>query len=147
MNRLYFTLTNKNCKLNKNNGMWSIELPRDFMDSRRPAKAISVLNFKYYSTHNCNQHLNTLMAIDETSFHSPTLCDGNFNQDYYITNANYVYNTVYKTYKIRSNPQYFEFFFKNSKDEIIKQFDYTADEVGGTCPIIEKFRIELELIY
>ena len=107
---------------------------------------ITILNFKYYSTHNCDQHLNVINAIDETSFHSPTLSDGNFNQDHYITNANYVYNTVYKTYKIQTRPQYFEFYFRDSRDNIITQFEYRPEETGESCPIIEKFRIELELI-
>ena len=144
--KIYFTLTNKLCALNKNTGFWNIELPRQFVDSGNKNKSITILNFKYYSTHNCDEHLNVINAIDETSFHSPTLTDGNFNQDHYITNANYVYNTVYKTYKIQTRPQYFEFYFRDSRDNIIKQFEYRPEEVGGDCPIIEKFRIELELI-
>ena len=133
--------------------MWRIELPRDFVDSRNPNKSISVLNFKYVCKHDCENHLNTTIAIDETSFHSPTLSDGNFNQDHYITNANYQFNTVYKTYRIRTNPQYLEFYFRDSRNNIVKQFYYTkeqsglVDNNGVECAMIEQFRVELELIY
>ena len=144
--KLYFYLTNDYCTLNESTGIWRIELPRDFVDSRNPNKTISVLNFKYVSKHDCDLHKTTI-AIDETSFHSPTLSDGNFNQDHYITNGNYLFNTVYKTYPIRSNPQYFEFFFRDSRGNIVKKFYYTEDESGEGCPIIEFFRVEMELIY
>ena len=153
MNRLYFYLTNDLCTLNPDTGMWRIELPRDFIDSRRPAKAISVMNFKYVAKHACENHLNTSVPIDETSFHSPTLSDGNFNQDHFVTTANYQFNTVYKTYKIRTNPQFFEFYFRDSRGNIIKKFYYTGEESGLVdanglkCPMIESFRVELELIY
>lgn len=147
MNKLYFYLSNDLCTLNENTGMWSIELPRDFTLSRSPQKSISVLNFKYCYKHDCVNHHTTTIPIDETSFHSPTLSDGNFNQDHYITNANYQFNTVYKSYRIRSQPQFFEFFFKNVHGEVVKKFNYSKVESGEECPTIEFFRVEMELIY
>lgn len=153
MNKLYFYLTNDLCTLDSSTGVWKIELPRDFMTSRSPLKSITVLNFKYIYKHDCRNHADTVIPIDETSFHSPTLTDGNFNQDHYITNANYNFNTVYKTYNIRSQPQHFEFFFKNVHGEVVKKFYYTAEESGEVdanglkCPTIEFFRVEMELIY
>ena len=144
---MYFYLTNQLFKLNSDTGMWSIELPRDFSDSRNPNKSISVLNFKYICKHDCVNHLTTTIPIDETTFHSPTLTDVNFNQDHYITDANNQFNIVQKTYKIRSNPQYFEFYFKGSSGNIIKQFYFTKEQSGLECPLIEQFRVELELMY
>ena len=128
--------------------MWKIELPRDFVDSRNPNKSISVLNFKYVCKHDCENHLNTTIAIDETSFHSPTLSDGNFNQDNYICTLCYTYNTVFKSYPIKSNPQYIEFYFKDTDDNIVKKFHYAKGESGDDLKELEeRFTIDLELVY
>ena len=100
MNKTYLKLSNEHCELDKLTGIWKIKLPDNFVNSRNPNKRITVLNFMYFPRINPpTQGLN--INLEYTSFHSPTLCDGNFNQDNYICTLCYTYNTVFKTYPIK----------------------------------------------
>lgn len=152
MRKTYFRLHNRNCILNPDTGVWKIELPQEFVNSRYVNKAITVLNFQYtcgYTTSlGSNFQTKLTEAIDYTTLHSPTLCDGNFNQNNYICMLCYNYNSVYKTYPIRSNPQYMEFYFKDTADKVVKTFIYAPGASGhDTYWMEERFNIDLELIY
>ena len=116
----YFVLTKNNCKFNEETGHWTIDLPREFVHSAKP-KSITVLNFMYYGT--WVPKTGGFMNMEHTSFHCPTLIDGNFHQEnYYINTIAYNYNTVYKTYPIKSHCEKLEFWFKDADGEIIKLF-------------------------
>lgn len=145
-NKTYVKLSKEYCELNPDTGMWRFKLPDDFVNSRSTRKAISVLNFMYYATWvpRTEQYIN----IDYTSLHSPTLCDGNYNQDNYIATLCYTYNSVFKTYPIRTNPQYLEFYFKDTENNVVKKFDYKPGESGDDLKgISERFTIDICLEY
>lgn len=164
MGKQYFILSRETCKFNASNGHWTIDLPREFVNSSKP-KSITVLNFMYYGCYVLNEvnidtgeedkSLQGYQQLDYTSFHCPTLIDGNFNQnDNYIASLCYNYNTVYKTYPIKSRCEQIEFWFKTSCNMLIKQFDLPPDQHGNTdkpiyeqCDYEERFIIELELNY
>lgn len=142
----YFHAKNNNSIFNPNTGLWKIELPYEFTMSNNPNKSITLLNFMYYArwTPDTADPIN----LSETTLHSPTLCDGNWNQDYYITTITYEYNTVMKSYPIKTKPQYLEFFFKNYDGTIVKKFVYQPGESGDdNRGMEERFLIELELFY
>ena len=146
MNKTYLKLSNEHCELDKLTGIWRIKLPDNFVNSRNPNKRITVLNFMYFPRINPpTQGLN--INLEYTSFHSPTLCDGNFNQDNYICTLCYTYNTVFKTYPIKSSPQYLEFYFKDADNTIIKTFFISGNDIGTNYDYHEKFVLDLELIY
>ena len=145
--RLYVKLDKDCCTLNKDTGMWSFKLPDDFVNSRSDQKRITVMNFMYYATWVPRTGGNTIQ-IDFTELHSPTLCDGNYNQDDYIGTLCYTYNTVMKTYPIRSNPQYLQFYFKDTEDNIVKDFYFPPGASGDDLKAYdERFTIDLELIF
>lgn len=151
-NKMYFRLNNNLCQLNPDTGVWKIELPQEFVNSRSINKAINVLNFQYtcgYTTSlGSNIQTRLIEAIDYTTLHSPTLCDGNYNQDNYICMLCYTYNSVYKTYPIKTNPQYLEFYFKDTANKVVKQFSYPPGASGhDTYWLEERFNIDLEFIY
>ena len=142
----YIKLSNDYCTLNSLTGMWSLRLPDDFINSRNPDKRIVVMNFMYFPRFNPPTE-GIYANLEYTTFHSPTLCDGNFNQDNYICTVCYAYNTVFKTYPIKSNPQYLEFFFRDPDGSIIKTFHIPGANIGANYDYTEKFSIDLELIY
>lgn len=150
--KLYVKLDKDCCTLNPDTGVWTFKLPDDFVHSRSPQKRITVLNFMYYATYVPRTGPNTIQ-IDFTTLHSPTLCDGNYNQDYYIGTLCYTYNSVFKTYPIKSNPQYLDFYFKNTDKEVVKTFYMPPDpnaEPGDEYYLKgyeERFTIDLELIF
>ena len=164
MRKQYFVLSRETCTFNKDTCHWTIDLPRDFVSSAKP-KSITVLNFMYYGCYVLNEiivdtgeedkSLQGYQQLDYTSFHCPTLLDGNVQQnDYYIASLCYQYNTVYKTFPIMSHAEKLEFWFKTSCGMIVKQFDLTPEEHGNTdkpiysnCDYEERFVIELELSY
>lgn len=147
MRRMYFKLSKETCKFNENTGIWSVELPREFTNSNSPDKRINVLTFMYFVTLDpvtANVEINT----EYTSFHSPTLCDGNFNQDNYIYTLCYTQSTIAKSYPIKSKPQTLEFYFKDSNNELIIHYDYFGEDSNKVhWRAVEKFVIDLELIY
>ena len=133
---LFFKLSNEYCKLDKFTGIWSIELPQEFRNSIHPNKRINVLSFMYYPRFDPpTQGMN--LNLEYTSFHSPTLCDGNFNQDNYICTLCYTYNTVLKTYPIKSHPQELKFYFKNADGDVIKTFFVSSAKF--CTKLLEKF--------
>ena len=145
--RIYFLLTNKTCKLDESTGIWSVDLPVDFVNAPLINKTITVLTFMYYGT--WVPRTDDYIDLQYTSFHSPTLCDGNFSQnDYYISSLSYNYNTVHKTYEIGSMSQKLEFFFKDAEGEVIKKFYFKKGESGyDDREYEERFVIELQLDY
>ena len=147
VNKKYVVLKKEYCTLDSNTGMWSFKLPDDFTHSRYDRKRITVLNFMYYATWVPRTGGN-MIQIDFTELHSPTLCDGNYNQDDYIGTLCYTYNSVMKTYQIRSNPQYLLFYFKDTENNVVKQFYYPPGASGDdNLAMEEKFTIDLELVY
>ena len=148
---MYFTITNDNATLDPNTGHWYIDLPEDFSHTHR-IKRITVNTFTYYITtlplNQTDVSTNDRLYV---SLHSPTLCDGNFSQnDYFITGLckNYAYNTIYKTYPIKTRPQKIEFWFKNELGNIVKDFQYIVDKNindGPETTVFEKFVIEMNL--
>lgn len=146
-NRKYVVLKKEYCTLDESTGMWSFKLPDDFVSSRSPYKRITVLNFMYYATWVPRTGANTIQ-IDFTELHSPTLTDGNYNQDDYIATLCYTYNSVMKTYPIRSQPQYLNFYFKDTSNSVVKQFYYPPGASGDDVKAYdERFTIDLELVY
>lgn len=146
MNKQYIVLKKEFCELNKDTGMWRFKLPDQFTYSNSKEKRITVMNFMYYAT--WVPRIDSYVNIDYTTLHSPTLCDGNYNQDNYIATLCYTYNTVFKTYPIRSNPQYIEFYFKDTDNNIVKKFYYAKGESGDDNKAMEeRFTIDLELVY
>lgn len=144
--KIYLRLNNDTCKFDENTNMWRIELPRDFTNSRNTNKRINVINFMFSAILD-PPTANVKINIEFTTFHSPTLCDGNFNQDNYICTLCYTQNTFHKSYQIKSNPQYIEFYFKNSNNEIIQGYWYEGfDESNRHYEFTEKFNVDLELI-
>ena len=144
--KIFLKLSNDCCKLDTFTGIWSIELPHEFRNSTHPQKRINVLSFMYYPRFDPpTEGMN--INLEYTSFHSPTLCDGNFNQDNYICTLCYTYNTVFKTYPIKSSPQYLEFYFKDADNTIIKTFFISGNDIGTNYDYHEKFVLDLELIY
>ena len=145
--KIYLRLNNNLCEFNNNTFKWRFELPREFTNSKHPDKKINVLNFMYIirtSVPIVDKHIN----VEFTSFHSPTLCDGNYNQDNYICTLCYTQNTVYKSYQIKSNPQYIEFYFKDALNRMIESFQYeNVDSSGTHYDCEEYFNIDLELWY
>ena len=147
MNKQYVVLKKEYCTLNEATGMWSFKLPDDFVNSRSTAKRITVMNFMQYATW-IPRTENQTIQIDFTTLHSPTLCDGNYNQDNYIGTLCYTYNTVFKTYSIRTNPQYLEFYFKDTENNVVKIFYMEPGASGDDKRAYEeKFTIDLELVY
>ena len=161
MRKQYFVLCKETCKFNEDNYHWTIDLPRDFVNSSKP-KQITVLNFMYYGCYVTNETnvatgkkektLQGYQQLDYTSLHCPTLLDGNVQQnDYYIASLCYQYNTVFKTFPIKTHAEQIEFWFKTSCGMIVKQFDLEPDKHGNTsysnCHYEERFVIDLELIY
>ena len=147
MNRLYLRLTNDLCEFNSNTSMWRIRLPSEFTNSTDPNKRINVLSFMFFNKFKENTANVSINQDDYTSFHSPTLCDGNFNQDNYICTLCYTQNTIAKTYSIKSNPQYVDFYFKDGCGELIEGFFYFGNENNGYYEFTKTFNIDLELIY
>lgn len=145
INRKYFVMTKDNCQIN--NGICSIDLPLDFVNSNNPNKQIILLSFMYYGlwVPRTEQYIN----LDYTTLHSKTLCDGNYHQnDYFITVLTYNYSTIQKVYPIRSKPQKLEVFFKNADGDLVDKFDYSKGESGyDDRGYEEKFILEFELIY
>ena len=143
---MYFIVSKENAVYNENTGHWYVDLPDDFVNTHRDRK-ITVINFSYFViTKPRTTTLNT--NIEFTSLHSPTLIDGNFNQyDNYICGLckNYTYNTIYKSYPIKTRPQGIEFWFKNANGEMVTEFDYTVTENGDDVIVTENFIIELNL--
>ncbi len=148
MNRqLYVKLSKEYCDFNKDTGIWRFKLPDDFVYSRSPTKKITIMNFMYYATW-LPKTEGDFININYTTLHSPTLCDGNYNQDNYIATLCYTYNTVFKTYPIRSQPQYLEFYFKDTENEIIKIFYMEPGESGDDHRAYEeRFTIDVCLEY
>lgn len=145
MQRLYLRLSNKTCTLDSKTGIWTIQLPSEFSNSNNPDKKITVINFMYYAK--LDPPTDTIPIILEyNTFHCPTLCDGNYNQDNYIATLCSTYNTVYKTYPIKSKPKVLEFYFKDSYDDIIKVF-FKPKGYDWNYNYYENFSIDLELIY
>lgn len=147
MHKQYIVLKKEYCTLDPNTGIWKFKLPSDFVNSRSIDKRITVLNFMYYASWIPRKDYD-YVNIDYTTLHSPTLCDGNYNQDNYIATLCYTYNTVLKTYPIRTNPQYLEFYFKDTEDQIVKKFYYNEGESGDSNRAFEeRFTIDLELSF
>ena len=155
MRRTYLKLSNTTCTFNASTGIWSIDLPRDFINSDAPNKRINVLTFMYFVTTEPTT-TNIVINTEYTTFHSPTLCDGNFNQDNYICTLCYTQSAIARSYPIKSKPQKLEFYFRDSNNELIISYEYFGQEsdstVGGssttgTWKAHEKFAIDLELIY
>lgn len=143
--KIYIRLTKNNSNFNENTGMWKFELPREFTNSKHPNKQITIMNFMYYGRVDPPTE-NITVNLEYTTLHSPTLCDGNFNQDNYIATLCYTYNTVFKTYPIKSNPQFIEFYFKDVDDNIIKDF-YVENFYNINTNFEQKFNIDLELLF
>lgn len=129
--------------------MWKFKLPDDFTMSGSPNKFIKLINFVYYcATIPRNDALEYQLTLDHTSLHSPTMCDGNYHQDYYITTLCSTYNTYHKLYPIRSQPQYLEFFFEGRDHDVVKKFYYKPGESGyDNIALEERFVIDLEVGY
>ena len=155
--KLYVRLIKSECVLNPETGVWKYKFPDQFVNSRSPNKKITVLNFLYYGRYFPRNDTDKIQ-YDHITFHSPTLCDGNYHQDHYIGVFYYNYNTCYKTYDIHSNPQYLEFYFKHPNDdkrtnddpdyEVIKQFDFEPGESGADKRRFEeRFSVDLCLEY
>ena len=145
--RVYIKLSKEYCELNPDTGVWRFKLPDDFVYSRSPNKKITVMNFMYYATY-IPRNDNDFINIDYTTLHSPTLCDGNYNQDNYISTLCYTYNTVYKTYPIRSQPQYLEFYFKDTENNVVKIFYMSPGASGDDERAYEeRFTIDICLEY
>ena len=156
-NRKYLVLTKETCTFNKETGHWTIDLPRDFVNGSR-LKHITVLNFMYYGCFVLDDSdpkecaLQSMVQLDYTSFHCPTLIDGNFHQeDYYIATLCYNYNTVNKVYPIRSHCEKLEFWFKNTSKQTVTDFEVKYPQHGfddrKNQKYEERFTIELELVY
>ena len=146
VNKKYVVLKKEYCTLDSNTGMWSFKLPDDFTQSRYDRKRITVLNFMYYATWVPRTGGN-MIQIDFTELHSPTLCDGNYNQDYYIATLCYTYNTYHKIFPIKTQSQYLEFYFRDGNGALIESFWYQTDINEVNYSFAEKFNIDLELIY
>ena len=151
MNERYFILNNNTATLDEETGKWKIDLPMEFVNSNKP-KSITILNFMFFMITTPHRQDECDTSIVYTSLHSSTLTDGNTNQeDHYITSLSfrYTYNTVFKTYPIKSRAQSIEFWFKDEYGEIIKDFEIPIgsfpenSNVGGQ----QKFVIELLLKY
>lgn len=145
--KLYLRLNNDTCELNNKTAIWRIKLPNEFTNSRNPDKKIIVNNFMYIIKTNSTVTIPPSINVEFTTFHSPTLCDGNYNQDNYICTLCYNQNTIYKTYPIKSNPQYLEFYFRDGNGALIESFWYQTDINEVNYSFAEKFNIDLELIY
>lgn len=145
--KIYLRLNNDTCECDEQSSMWRIKIPEVFTNSRNPDKKITVLNFMYIIKTNSSMYTPPSINIEFTTFHSPTLCDGNFNQDNYICTLCYNQNTVYKTYPIKSNPQYIEFYFRDGNGALVEAFWYQDSVNGNQYVFSEKFNIDLELIY
>ena len=145
MVHLYYVLTKNTCKFNEETGIWSIDLPREFVSCPHADKRITILNFTYYAT--WIPRTDAYIKVDHTSFHSPTLCDGNLQQEnFFITTISYESNTVHKTYFIRSHCEKLEFFFEDADGNVIKQFYVPKGESGyDDRAYEERFAIELLL--
>ena len=143
----YITLNNRNCEFDSKTGMWRFKLPDDFVNSRSNRKYIKLLNFMFYcATIPRNDSIYT--NVDYTTLHSPTMCDGNYNQDYYIATLCYTYNTYHKVFPIKSQPQYLEFFFRDSEQEIHLVHYFPPGASGYEDTALEnRFTIDLELGY
>lgn len=120
--KLYFVLNNNTCVWNPTLKRWIINFPREFVDSLNKDKSIIILNFVSSQTE------------DIISFHSETICDGNYHQDdHFITcyNRDKVTN---KIYPIQTRAEYLTFHFKNQiTNEILDDS--------------HNFVIELKLLY
>ena len=125
MNHKYFILTdNAYLKIN-NQGI--IDLPQDFINSNDPQKRIKLLNMEVGDK--------TDHKFKSCTFHSHSLCDGNFSQyNYFITSYNPARNVVQKEYPIGSKCQHIVFSFRDTDGEEI--------DISQL-----KFIIELELIF
>ena len=147
MTKQYIVLKKEYCELDSKTGIWRYKLPDNFINSRSSNKKITIMNFMFYGTWIPRKDYD-YVNMDYTTLHSPTLCDGNFNQDNYIATLCYTYNTVYKTYPIRTSPQYIEFYFKDTDNEIVKEFYYAPGASGDDSRAFEqRFTIDLELSY
>ena len=144
--KIYLRLNNDTCEFNEKTDLWRIKIPEVFTNSRNPDKKIVVNNFMYCTIADQGSLAN-LLQKEFITFHSPTLCDGNFNQDNYICTLCYNQNTIYKTYPIKSNPQYIEFYFNDADNNRITGFwNWGIDSNGQKYEYREKFNIDLELI-
>lgn len=125
MNHKYFILTdNAYLKIN-NQGI--IDLPQDFINSNNPQKSIKLLNMEVGDK--------TDHKFKSCTFHSHSLCDGNFSQyNYFITAYNPNKDVVQKEYLIGSKTQHIVFSFR----------DMDGEEIDISQL---KFIIELDLVF
>ena len=125
MNHRYFILTDNSYLKINNQGI--IDLPIDFVNSSDPQKRIRLLNMEIGDK--------TDTKFKACTFHSHSLCDGNFSQyNYYITTYNPERSVIQKEYPINSKTQHIVFNFR----------DFSGEELDISQL---KFIIELDLIF
>ena len=118
MSKIYLILSNRYCDYDDDKKCWSIKLPEQFYHCVKSDRYIKVTNFDKEES--------------LTSFHSPTICDANYNQNYYIcSNVN---TFIPKIYHIESRPQTLEFWLEDI---------YTGEKISRDEP----FLVELELMF
>lgn len=88
---------------NKDKNMWQMELPYWFVDSTNPNKCIQIESVSYFKPDGT--------ADIGTTFHSPTLFDGKFNQFDYMVGLCSV--GIYKMFQISSRCTTLDFFFRD----------------------------------
>lgn len=113
----------------KDKKMWSMKLPYWFVDSTNPNKCIQIESVSYYKPDGT--------ADIGTTFHSPTLFDGTYNQFDYMVGLCSV--GIYRTFRIGARCQTIEFFFR----------DYMDDENLGDTEVITEQKTDEngELLY
>lgn len=108
----YFVINNSNSTYDPVTKTWSVDLPTFFTNSRSSEKMISIDLFHYFKGDG---------TLDiGTSFHSPTLLDGNYQQmDYFVTISLFG-SAIGRRYKITSHPQKIIFFMRdyNNSDNL-----------------------------
>lgn len=92
---------------NKEKKMWSMKLPYWFVDSTNPNKCIQIESVSYYKPDGT--------ADIGTTFHSPTLFDGTYNQFDYMVGLCSV--GIYRTFRVSARCQTIEFFFRDYMDD------------------------------
>ena len=113
----------------KDKKMWSMKLPYWFVDSTNPNKCIQIESVSYYKPDGT--------ADIGTTFHSPTLFDGTYNQFDYMVGLCSV--GIYRTFRIGARCQTIDFFFR----------DYMDDENLGDTEVITEQKTDEngELLY
>lgn len=111
---------------NKDKNMWQMELPYWFVDSTNPNKCIQIESVSYFKPDGT--------ADIGTTFHSPTLFDGKFNQFDYMVGLCSV--GIYKMFQISSRCSTLEFFFRDymndeNLDELEPITEQKKDEDGN----------------